>query len=85
MASASRFSECIEWVSVDDDLPDEDISVLVACGHPANESLDVFEAIRDSEKGGWSSPDGCCVQHVRYWAEMPVCQSHFSESAVRDV
>jgi hypothetical protein len=63
--------EVITWKSVDDEMPDSDITVLVACGHPANESLDVFEAFLDAEKGGWSCPDGCVAQHVRFWAEMP--------------
>jgi hypothetical protein len=63
--------ETIAWKSIEDEMPDCDIVVLVACGHPANESLDVFEAYFDSEKGGWSCPDGCMAQHVRYWADMP--------------
>lgn len=64
-------SEAINWIDVDDELPDEGISVLVACGVEAGKELDVFEAYKDSEKGGWTSPDNCMVQFVRYWAEMP--------------
>jgi hypothetical protein len=64
--------ELIQWIAIEDDTPDDGILVLVACGHPANESLDVFEAFLDGEKGGWSCPDGCIAQHVRYWAELPI-------------
>ena len=61
--------ETIVWNNAEDGSPDEGLTVLVACGHPANESLDVYEAAL--EDGFWRSPDGCQCQHVRYWAEMP--------------
>jgi hypothetical protein len=64
-------NETIQWIDVDDRLPDDDISVLVACRHKNATEYEVYEAYRDSNKGGWSSPDMLTVQNVLYWAEMP--------------
>lgn len=63
--------ECIAWIDINEELPDDDICVLVACGVEGGTELDVFEAFKDSSKKGWSTPDGCMAQNVRYWAEMP--------------
>jgi hypothetical protein len=85
--STSKVSrvEAIEWISVDNDMPDEGISVLVACGIDCdNDSsgLDVFEAVR--EDGVWKGPSGEYMeQRVCFWAEMPECKAMFFEVPIR--
>lgn len=64
-------TETITWISVDDDLPDDNRWVHIACATKGMTEFDVCQAFKDREKGGWTSADGGFCQHVRYWAEMP--------------
>jgi len=58
--------ETITWVSVDKELPDEDIMVLVKT---TSLGESVWFGYLDS--GVWTSAEGFLAVDVRFWAEMP--------------
>lgn len=59
-----HIGEQIDWISVDDELPDADLTVLVKTGD------ETYLGFYDAD--GWSYVDGTrCIKTCTHWAEMP--------------
>ena len=68
-------SETIAWIDVQNEMPDDSISVLVF----GRECLDdinylIWLGYWDSADDCWRSCDGSEINEVTHWAEMPVGQ-----------
>ena len=60
----ASITETIKWISVDDEMPDDEMTVLIA-----GDEL-VWIAYHDA--GDWIFDNGSkCTQRVTHWAEMP--------------
>jgi hypothetical protein len=63
----NKLSEVIQWVSVDDEYPDDQMTVLI---HMPDCSDPTWIAYHDG--GDWVFDNGSkCTQRVTHWAEMP--------------
>lgn len=67
-----RVTETIEWIPISEDLPDDDLTVLVECRDDcsAEPRYETWPGFLDS--GVWHCTSGGRLVGVIAWAEMPV-------------
>lgn len=58
----------MNWISVNERLPDDDITVLIYMpGNKCGET--VWIGYHDADE--WYEPEGLCVDEVTHWMELP--------------
>jgi len=59
-----------DWISIDDELPDEDEVYLVCDGKYVN----ISEYSKDDEMFGGTNPEAIHFETITHWMELPPCQ-----------
>jgi Protein of unknown function (DUF551) len=75
MTSRSRMEldvvEEIFWISVEDELPDTDRTVMVFGGELESTWLGWYECAKDAERGVWRDVSADVITNITHWAEVP--------------